>query len=269
MCVVDQGLLRLRLSHAAARVTCGMLLLVLTACAGHNHPVVLSQSQQPALRVIGLPQFADQKRIDVRRENPVYAIIGLSAKALQQIVREHHRIKYQDANPALHRYCVTHMRRNIKHRLQKLGYRVRDLDMTYWQAQMAYRKKAPRLTGVDALLRVHIKRFGYFSASPYKPYRPGMVVTADLISTPARKLISSNVYNVGYDPEDISRFDFRVNYMTNIHVADKRYFYRDFKTLMSHAKTSSRGLKFVANVAAESVAGDLRKRRYSYVMADN
>lgn len=254
--------------HTAARATCIALLLALSACAGHSHPIVLDQSSQPALRVIGLPQFDDQKRIDVRRENPVYAIIGLSAKALQQVVREHHRIKYQDANPSLHRYCVTRMRRNIKRRLQKLGYRVRDLDMTYWQAQTAYRKKDPRLAGVNALLRVKIKRFGYFSASPYKPYRPGMVVTADLISTSARKVISSNVYNVGYDPKDISRYEFQVNYMTNIHVADKRYFYRDFKTLMAHARASSRGLKFIVNVAAESVAGDLRKRRYSYAMAD-
>jgi len=245
------------------------MLLALAACAGHNRPVVLDQSKQQTLHVIGLPQFADQKRIDIRRENPVYAIIGLTAKAMQQIAREHHRIKYQDANPALHRYCVNHMRRNIKLRLRKLGYRVRDLDMTYWEAQSAYRKKDARLKGVDALLRVKIKRFGYFSASPYKPYRPGMVVTADLITTSARQLLSSNVYNVGYDPKDISRFDFQVNYMTNIHVADKRYFYRDFKTLMSHAKASSRGLKFVINVAAESVAGDLRKRRYTYVMAGN
>jgi len=264
----DLKRLRLQFSHAAARAMCGVLLFGLAACAGHSHPVVLSQDSQSALRVIGLPQFADQKRIDVRRENPVYAIIGLSAKALQQVVREHHRIKYQDANPTLHRYCVTHMRRNIKRRLQKLGYRVRDLDMTYWQAQAAYRKNNPRLSGVDALLRVKIKRFGYFSASPYKPYRPGMVVTADLISTRARKVISSNVYNVGYNPEDISHYEFQVNYMTNIHVADKRFFYRDFKTLMSHAKASSRGLKFVVNVAAESVAGDLRKRRYAYAMAD-
>jgi len=268
MCLSGQRLLRSRFFHATGRLICSVMLLALSACAGLDHSIVLDQSKQKTLRVIGLPQFADQKRIDIRRENPVYAIIGLSAKAIQQIARETHRIKYQDANPALHKYCVTHMRRNIKLRLRKLGYQVRDLDMTYWQAQTAYRKKDARLKGVNALLRVKIKRFGYFSASPYKPYRPGMVVTADLISTPARKLMSSNVYNVGYDPKDISRFDFQVNYMTHIHVADKRYFYRDFKTLMSHAKASSKGLKFVANVAAESVAGDLRKRRYTYAMAD-
>jgi len=253
----------LRLSHAIA----ALALLGLSACATHGQPVSLEQSKPQSLRVIGLPQFADNKRIDVRRENPIYAIIGISAKALQQVVRENHRIQYQDANPALHQYCVQSMRQRIKQRLHKLGYIVRDLDMTYWKAQSAYRKKDARLTGVDALLRVHIKRFGYFSASPYKPYRPGMVVTADLISTQERKLLSSNVYNVGYDKEDVSNFDFQVSYMTHIHVADKRYFYRNFKTLMSHAKASSKGLKFVVGVAAESVAGDLRKRTSAYTMA--
>ncbi len=256
-------LFRLKGVHAMA----ALALLALSACATHSQPVTLEQSQLPHLRVIGLPQFADNQRIDVRRENPVYGIIGISAKALQQAVREYHRIQYQHANPALHQYCVNSMRQRVKQRLIQLGYRVRDLDMTYWKAQSAYRKKDVRLTGVDALLRVRIKRFGYFSASPYKPYRPGMVVTADLISTQERKLLSSNVYNVGYDKEDVSNFSFQVSYMTHIHVADKRYFYRNFKALMSHAKASARGLKFVAGVAGESVAGDLRKRNRPYAVA--
>ncbi len=244
-------------------------LLGLSACATHSNPVYLEQSQPQSLRVIGLPLVEDNKRLDVRRENPVYAIIGISAKAVQQVAREIHRIKYQDANPALHQYCVKTMRQGIKKRLRKLGYRVVDLNMTYWQAQKAFRKKDKRMEGMDALLRVHIKRFGYFSASPYKPYRPGMVVTADLLSMQNRKLLSSNVYNVGYDRKDISNFEFEVSYMTHIHVADKRYFYRDFKTLMRHAKASSKGLKFVAGVAAESVAGDLRKRSRRYTVASN
>jgi hypothetical protein len=244
-----------------------LALLALSACAKHSQPVTLEQSKLQNLRVIGLPLFADNKRIDIRRENPVYGMIGISAKALQQAVREYHRIQYQDANPELHQYCVNSMRQIIKQRLLKLGYRVRDLDMTYWKAQSAYRKKDVRLKGVDALLKVRIKRFGYFSASPYKPYRPGMVVTADLISTQERKLLSSNVYNVGYDKDDISNFAFQVSYMTHIHVEDKRYFYRNFKALMLHAKASSKGLRFVAGVAGESVAGDLRKRSKAYAMA--
>jgi len=246
-----------------------LALLALSACATHSMPVSLDQSRSQGLRVIGLPQFEDNKRLDVRRENPVYAVIGMSAKAVQQLVRESHRIDYQDANPALHLYCVKSMRHGIKNRLRKLGYRVRDLDMTYWQAQAAFRKKDVRLKGVNALLKVRIKRFGYFSASPYKPYRPGMVVTADLISTQERTLLSSNVYNVGYDREDISKFEFQVSYMTHIHVADKRYFYRNFKALMAQAKASSKGLKFVASVAAESVAGDLKKRRKYVTVASN
>jgi len=217
--------------------------------------------------VIGLPQFDDSKRIDIRRENPIYAIIGITAKAFQQVAREYKRLKYQDANPSLHRYCVNSMRHTIKQRLRKLGYQVKDLDMTYWQAQSAYRNKKALLKGVDALLKVDIKRFGYFSASPFKPYRPGMVVAADLISTKERNTLSSNVYNVGYDQDDISKFDLQISYMTNIHVADKRYFYRNFKTLMTHAKASSSALKFVAGVAAESVAGDLGKHDHSYFLA--
>jgi len=217
--------------------------------------------------VIGLPQFDDSKRIDIRRENPIYAIIGLTAKAFQQVAREYKRIQYQDANPSLHRDCVNSMRATIKRRLRKLGYQVKDLNMTYWQAQSAYRNRNANLKGVDALLKVDIKRFGYFSASPFKPYRPGMVVAADLVSTKDRKLISSNVYNVGYDQADISKFDLQVSYMTNIHVADKRYFYRNFNTLISHAKASSSALKFVSGVAAESVAGDLKKQYHGYFLA--
>lgn len=246
---------------------CAMLLLLLSACSTHQQPVTLDKSKPQAVMVIGLPQFDDSKRIDIRRENPVYAIIGITAKALQQVAREYNRIKYQDANPSLHRYCVNNMRHVIKLRLRKLGYQVKDLDMTYWQAQSAYRKKNIHLKEVDALLKVDIKRFGYFSASPFKPYRPGMVVAADLISTKERKTLSSNVYNVGYDPDDISRFDLQISYMTNIHMADKRYFYRNFKNLMSHAKASSSALKFVAGVAAESVAGDLEKHDHTYLLA--
>ncbi len=261
MRVISQQIQR-RLYTAAAA-------LALTACATHSTPVVLDQQVGKQLRVIGIPRFEDSKRLDIRRENPVYAIIGMSAKAMQQVIREKYRIDYQDANPNLHRYCVATMRRGIHQRLRKLGYRVRELDMTYWQAQNAFRKHDKRLAGVDALLRVRIKRFGYFSGSPFKPYRPGMVLTADLISTQQRQLLSSNVYNIGYDREDISKFEFQVSYMTHIHVADRRYFYRNIDTLMAHAKASSTGLKFIAGVAAETVAGDLIKRRQSYALARN
>jgi len=246
-----------------------LLLLALSACATHSEPVTLDRSHAQHLRVIGLPQFEDNKRLDVRRENPLYSIIGMSAKAVQQVAREIHRIQYQDANPALHQYCVETMRNGIKRRLNKLGYRVKMLDMTYWQAQSAFRKKDARLKGVDALLKVRIKRFGYFSASPYKPYRPGMIVTADLISTATRSVLSSNVYNIGYDRDDISKFAFQVRYMSHINVEDKRYFYHNFKKLMAHARDSAEGLKFVVSVAAESVAGDLRKRRKYYRIARN
>jgi len=243
------------------------LMLMLSACATHQRPVALHASSQHTLKVIGLPLFEDQPRIDVRRENPMYAIIGLSARIIQQMVREYHRIAYGNANPALHQYCMKTMRENIKRRLRKHGYEVRDLNMTYWQAQAAFRKKKTALAGVDALLRVQIKRFGYFSASPFKPYRPGMVVTADLITTKERKVLSSNVYNVGYDPKDVPKFDLQIDYMTNIHVADKRFFYRNFDTLIAHARESSQGLKFIASVAAESVAGDMERRSHGMVLA--
>jgi len=242
-------------------------MLPLSACATHQQPVALHADSQHALRVIGLPLFEDQPRIDVRRENPMYAIIGLSARVIQQMVREYHRIAYGKANPALHHYCMKTMRENVKRRLRKHGYQVRDLPMSYWQAQAAFRNRKAALAGVDALLRVQIKRFGYFSASPFKPYRPGMVVTADLITTKERKVIASNVYNVGYDPKDVPKFDLQINYMTNIHVADQRYFYRNFDALIAHARESSQGLKFIASVAAESVAGDMERRSRGVVLA--
>jgi len=243
------------------------VLLGLNACAGiHSKPVSINETEQQ-LRVIGLPQFTVSKKIDIRRENPVYAIIGVSAKVLQQLVREHKRFKYQDANPKLLNYSMLKMRQGIKHRLRKLGYRVVELDMTYWEAQKAYRKKDPRAKHVDALLRVEIKRFGYASASPYKPYRPGMVVTADLYATNDRKLLSSKVYNVGYDREELSQYVLQVGYISHIQVADKRYFYKNFDCLMAHAAQSSKGLKFVARVAAESVAGDLKRKSRRYMLA--
>ena len=251
-----------------SRLLCILMLAVLAACSTHGKPVSLQDHHKVVtLRVIAVPLFEDVPRLDVRRENPIYGIIGISAKAVQQIARESHRIDYQDANPKLHKYCINKMRHGIKKRLRKLGYRVKDLNMTYWQAQAAYRKKDVRLKGVDAVLDVRIKRFGYYSSSPFKPYRPGMVLTADLVSTRDRKVLSSNVYNVGYEQDDLSKFDLEVSYMTNIHVADKRYFYRNFKALMSHAKQSSKGLKFIAGVAAESVAGDLHKRPRRYASA--
>ncbi|MBL4780588.1 hypothetical protein [Ralstonia sp.] len=232
-------------------------LLALTACAGiHSNPLSLNQQQ---LQVIGLPQFVVSKRIDIRRDNPIYAVIGLSAKVVQQVVRESKRIKYQDANPELLQYALTKMRKGIKHRLRKLGYRVVDLDMTYWQAQKSYRKKDSRTKHIDALFNVQIKRFGYASATPYKPYRPGMVLTADLYATHDRKLLSSHVYNVGYDREYLSHYLLQVGYISHIHVEDRRYFYKNFDDLMDHAKDSSQGLKFIVGVAAESVAGDLKK----------
>jgi len=245
-----------------------LLVFGLSACAGiHSKPVSINDNSKQHLRVIGLPQFSVSKKIDIRRENPIYAIIGVSAKVVQQLVREHKRFKYQDANPKLLKYSMRNMRQGIKHRLRKLGYRVVELDMTYWEAQKAYRKKDARVKHLDALLRVEIIRFGYASASPYKPYRPGMVLTADLYATNDRTLLSSKVYNVGYDREELSPYELQVGYISHIRVADQRYFYKNFDTLMAHAAQSSKGLKFIASVAAESVAGDLKRKSRRYIVA--
>jgi len=248
-----------------ARVLSLVALVVLTSCAGiHSKPVALEQSQNNTLRTIGLPQFEVSKRIDIRRDNPIYAIIGVTAKVLQQVVRETKRIKYQDANPALLHIAITKMRKGIKYRLRRLGYRVVDLDMTYWEAQKKYRKQDGGRKHIDALLRVDIKRFGYASGSPYKPYRPGMVLAADLYSIHDRTLLSSNVYNVGYDKDDLSHYTLEVGYISHIQVEDRRYFYKNFDTLMGNATKSRKGLTFIAGVAAESVAGNLKKKTQRY-----
>lgn len=235
-----------------------MMLLWLPACT-HTAHVALHDPDHD-IRVIGLPQFQTQAKIDIRQENIVYAIIGMSAKVVQQVAREAKRIQYGNRNPELKEQCIASLRSGIKHRLRKLGYTVVDLDMTYWQALSAYRKKDSKIKHIDAVLRVETKQFGYFSASPVKPYRPGMVLTADLTTMEDRKTISSNVYNVGFGKDDVDLISYQVGYATNVRVADKRYFYKNFDELLAHARQSAGGLKFVSKVAAESVAGDLRKR---------
>jgi hypothetical protein len=244
-----------------------LVFVSLSACATHTNHLVLGQHDQKALQVIGLPQISVAKKVDIRQENPLVAIIGLTAKAMQLALRQYKRVKYQDANPELLNQSMQQIRHRIKLRLKKQGYIVKDLPMTYWQAQASYRKQKPQLKDVDALLNIEIKRFGYFSGSPFKPYRPGAILAADLISTQERKTLSSNVYNVGFDPEDLSLLALQVRYITNIHVADKQYFYRNFDALLANAKQSSRGLIFVAKVAAESVAGDLKKNAKQLTLA--
>ncbi|WP_018294962.1 hypothetical protein [Mariprofundus ferrooxydans] len=248
------------------RLATGLLLMMQAACATHTSHLTMDRSTQKSVRVIGLPQIQVNRQIDIRQENPVYAIIGITAKMVQQLARQAKRVQYRDENPALLQQCLNQMRAGIKQRLRQQGYIVKDLDMTYWQALSGYRKNDKRVEGVDALLRIDIKQFGYFSGSPFKPYRPGMVMVADLVSTDDRKTLASNVYNVGFDREDVSLLSFRVDYATSVYVADDHYFYKNFDTLLSKAKQSAGGLKFVARVAAESVAGDLKKRDNGYLM---
>lgn len=221
--------------------------------------MALDLKNQKSLKVIGLPQVDMKRRIDIRQDNPLVAFIGMSALFLEQVTHEFKRIEYQDANPELLNRCLELIRSGIKEQLSKQGYIVKDLPMTYWQAQMAYRKKDIRLKDVDALLNVQVKRFGYFTGSPFKPYRPGVVLAADLISTKGREQLSSHVYNVGFNADDLSLFVMDLNYVTTIPIANQKYSYRNFNILMSHAKQSAAGLVSVMRVAAKSVTDDLKK----------
>lgn len=241
-------------------IMAGMAVVGLSACSAHMNPVALNLKNLETLKVIGLPQLNMKKRIDIRQENPAVAILGLSAMALQQVIGEYKSTQYQDANPELLDKSMEQMRSGIKQQLRKQGYIVKDLPMTYWQAQMAYRKKDARLKDVDALLNLQIKRFGYFTGSPFKPYRPGVILMADLISTQSRKQLSSNVYNVGFDRDDLSLFLLQLNYITDIYAADRKYFYRSFDALMSQAKQSAAGLESVIKAAVACVTDDLQKR---------
>lgn len=237
-----------------------LAVLALTACSAYMNPVALKLKNQQTLKVIALPQLNMKKRIEIRQENPaVAALIGVSAMALQQLAMEYKRFKYEGANPQLLDNSMLQIRQGIKQQLIKQGYVVKDLDMTYWQAQMAYRNKKAALKDVDALLNLEVIRFGYFTGSPYKPYRPGILIAADLVSTESRQKLSSNVYNVGFDPEDLSLFALKLNYVTTIDISDKKYFYRNFNALMDDAKQSAAGLESVISAATESVADDLKQ----------
>ena len=244
--------------------------LAVSACAAHKERVLLKENNSRPLHVIGLPQFETAaNKIDVRQENPIFALIGLSAKAVQQLMLEYKRSQYESANPDLLEKSLLSMRLEIKRQLQEQGYIVRDLPMSYWQAQHAYRKRDTALADVDALLNIEIKRFGYFSASPLKPYVPGTVLVADLIATKDRKKLSSNVYNVGYDPDDLWRLEFQVHYFTTVPVANSKYAYRNFESLMANAKQSRHGLEIVAETAARNIAGDLKNPRRINLVSTN
>jgi hypothetical protein len=224
------------------------------------NPVVLNLKNQESLKVIGLLQFNKKTRLEIRQENSAIALIGVSALLLHQITWEYKRQQYLDANPELLNKSLEQMRSGIKEQLSKQGYIVKDLPMNYWQAQAAYRKKDVRLRDVDALLNLQIKRIGYYTGSPFKPYRPGVILMADLVSTKGRKQLSSHVYNIGFDADDLSLFMLQLNYVTSIPVADRKYSYRNFNALMSDAKQSAVGLESVVRVAAKSVSDDLKKR---------
>jgi hypothetical protein len=224
------------------------------------NPVVLNLKNHNSLKVIGLPQFNKKTRIEIRQENSAIALIGASALLLQQITWEYKRQQYLDANPKLLDKTLKQLRDGIQQQLKKQGYVVKNLPMDYWQAQAAYRKKDVRLRDVDALLNLQIKRFGYYTGSPFKPYQPGVILVADLVSTKGRKQLSSHVYNIGFDAEDLSLFMLQLNYVTSIPVADRKYSYRNFNVLMSNATQSAAGLESVVSVAAKSVTDDLKKR---------
>jgi hypothetical protein len=254
---MDARLIRFRLYAA---MTAGLAVLVLSACSAHMNPVELDLRNQESLKTIGLLQFNMKKYIEIRQENPAVALIGVSALILHQLTWEYKRRVYQDANPELLDKALKQLRYDIKRQLRKQGYVVKDLPMNFWQAQAAYRKKDARLKDINALLDLQIKRFGYFTGSPFKPYRPGVVLVADLVSTKSRKQLSSHVYNVGFDADDLSLFILQLNYATNIPVTNRKYFYRNFNALMSDAKQSAVGLESVMRAAAETVTGDLKKR---------
>ena len=252
--------MRTRFSSSVARLVVLLSALAFSACAAHQDRVLLKEHSDRPLQVIGMPQFkVPANKVDVRQDNPVFAMIGLSAKAVQQLFLEYKRTQYENANPEMMQKSLDTMRQGIKFRLEQQGYVVKDLPMNYWEAQRAYRKRDASMEDVDALLTVEIKRFGYFSASPFKPYRPGAVLTADLIATKDRKKLASNVYNIGYDPNDLWRLEFQVNYFTTVPIANRKYFYRNFEALMDHAKQSRHGLEMVAEAAADRVANDLEK----------
>jgi len=232
----------------------------LSACSNHMNPVVLNLKNQESLKVIGLLQFNKKTRLEVRQENTAIGIIGASALLLHQMTWEYKRQKYLDANPELLDKTLKQLRYGIQQQLKEQGYIVKNLPMDYWQAQAAYRKKDDRLNDVDALLNLQIKRIGYYTGSPFKPYRPGIILVADLVSTKGRKQLSSHVYNIGFDAEDLSLFMLQLNYITTIPVANQKYSYRNFNALMSDAKQSAAGLESLVNTAVRSVTDDLKQR---------
>ena len=237
-----------------------MVALGLSACSNHMNPVVLNLKNQESLKVIGLPQFNKKTRLEIRQENAAIGLIGASAILLQQMTWEYKRQQYLNANPKLLDKTLKQLRHGIQQQLKKQGYIVKKLPLNYWQAQAAHRKKDIRLRDVDALLHLQIKRIGYYTGSPFKPYRPGVILVADLVSTKGRKQLSSHVYNIGFDAEDLSLFMLQLNYITTIPAADRKYSYRNFNALISNAKQSVGGLESVVSIAVKSVTDDLKKR---------
>ncbi len=201
----------------------------------------------PEIRTLGIADIEYNHRISIRRNNPVFALIGISGLLVQQWMMEKISRHYESrVGDSLAMACEASVMKGLRRNLKKSGFKVRMLHIGFWQAiKLAH---AHRLRGVDAVLRVRIKQLGFRAGSITAPLSPSLIVTASLVEPRSKEILYTNTVAMGYNP--------RTSHMTVLKQRGS-HSYPDFKALLAHARESRNDLLAALDLASDHIAREL------------
>jgi len=214
------------------------------------HKQAFDAIHHPEIQNIVISDIEYNGKITLRRNNPVYAIIGMSGMMMQQMAMEVKSARYTALTGDVASSCETFILKQLESNLTAQGYHVKTVTSGFWQTMKLTR--TPALADTDAIMRVTIKRLGFRAESVAAPNQPSIMLSVTLIKPKSREVLYKKDFGIGYKASGY--------HLTRIDYDRSRYSYPSLSSLMQHALQSKQGLMIALSQTAGHISSDLKKQ---------
>jgi len=198
---------------------------------------------------IGITNIEYNQKMGILRFNPLYVIMGSSGFVLQGLAQEERSSRYMARIGDFPQQCAQVIRRQLYNELISQGYAVQQTHLDFWPTLKQIRQHA--LPGIDALLRIKVKRLGFRAGGAYASYKPSIILSAKLIDASSRKVLYEDTIAIGYKASDMR--------MTILNLPSDKQTYSTLDNLLVNAEASTQGIEQAMHAVISRVVADLKQ----------
>ena len=241
------------------RVALCLALLTLCSCGVVKKP--LQPVLEKRIENIEIAKVETGKVLMIQQVNPVILAMGSSGLLLDTAIVAQRAHEYRQSAGPVNQMCTEVFEKSLVRALAQKRIKAKASGKRYWDYFKGKQKE--RNSSIGGILKVELKNVGFWSKSPLDPYRPSILVMAQLIEPSSREILYSDTFTLGIDITSIQVMKFLYGEINMVPVPRRTKSFDSFALLVKkHRESRNELLKTVATAARHVAKGLNGEKRF-------